>query len=205
MLLIGQWWTILAFCNVGWTVIQMKPLALRDGSNRKQKLKTGKVWKSSEMYLKVLTGRKELKVCTSMKDVTSHSHLGGHFSNLGRERRQKMLKNFQQSLNNKIFRKKNVNHHHLNVYDLQLVDLYIIRINAFGVWKVLTKAILLEKLENWCKYQLFQDGENLKDTRSISKKNYCMSNCLSLLKLYLLFRTLLLQIWYIIFHVGQII
>ena len=121
----------------------MKPLALRAGSNRKQKLKTGKVWKSSEMYLKVLTGRKELKVCTDgkkvctdvkdRKDVTSHSYLGGHFSNLGRERRQKMLKNFQQSLNNKIFRKKNVNHHHLNVYDLQLVDLYIIRINAFGV------------------------------------------------------------------------
>ena len=86
-----------------------------------------------------------------------------------------------------ISRKKNVNHHHLTVCDLQLVDVYIIKIDAFGVWKVLTKIILLEKLENWCEYQLFQDGGNLKDARSTSRMNCCVSDYLSLLKLYLLF------------------
>ena len=85
------------------------------------------------MYLKALTGRRKLKGYTSMKGVTSHSHLSGHFSNLGRERRKKILEKLQRSLSNKIFRKKNVNHHHFNVCDLQLVDLYIIRINEFGV------------------------------------------------------------------------
>ena len=34
-----QWCNILAFWNVGWTVIQLKPLALGDGSNWKQKTK----------------------------------------------------------------------------------------------------------------------------------------------------------------------
>ena len=109
-----QWWTILAFWNVGWTVIQLKPLALGDGSNWKQNLKTTMVWTSSGMYLEALTARKKLKSSTSMKDVTSHSHLSGHFSNLGRERRKKMLQIPQRSLNNMICRKKNVNHHHLN-------------------------------------------------------------------------------------------
>ena len=33
-----QLWTIIAYCNVGLTVIQPKPLALRDGSNWKRKL-----------------------------------------------------------------------------------------------------------------------------------------------------------------------
>ena len=85
------------------------------------------------MYLKALTGRKELKGCTSMKDIISHSDLGGHFSNLGKERRKKMLKIVQRFLNNKICRKKNVSHIYLNVYNLQLLDLYIIRINVFDV------------------------------------------------------------------------
>ena len=104
---------------------------LRNGSNWKQNLKIGKVWTSLEMYLKAMTGRKELKGCTSMKDVTSHYHLNGHFSNLGRERRKKMLKKLEQSPS-KICRKKNVNHHHLTVGKLQFVDLYIIRIDPFG-------------------------------------------------------------------------
>ena len=74
-----------------------------------------------------------MKGCTPIKDVTSLSHLSGHFSNLRRERRMKMLKILQRSLNRKIFGKNNVSHHHLNAYDLQLVGLYIIRINVFGV------------------------------------------------------------------------
>ena len=53
------------------------------------------------MYLKALSGRKKLKGCTSMKDVTSHSHISGHFSNLRRERRKKMLKKLERSLSNK--------------------------------------------------------------------------------------------------------
>ena len=87
------------------------------GSNSKQKLKIGKVWTSLGMYLKALTGRKELKGFTPMKDVTSHSHLNGHFSNLGRERRKKMLKKLEQSTS-KICRKKNVKNHHLTVRKL---------------------------------------------------------------------------------------
>ena len=65
--------------------------------------------------------------------------------NLGRERK-KMLKNLQRSLSNKNCRKKNVNHHHLNVCDK-------------CVWclKVFDKKMLLEKLKNWCVYQLFRD------------------------------------------------
>ena len=65
--------------------------------------------------------------------------------NLGRERK-KMLKNLQRSLSNKNCRKKNVNHHHLNVCDK-------------CVWclKVFDKTMLLEKLKNWCVYQLFRD------------------------------------------------
>ena len=35
----------------------------RDGSNLYWKLKTGEVWKSLEIYLKVLNGKKELKGC----------------------------------------------------------------------------------------------------------------------------------------------
>ena len=117
--------SILAYhCNV-MNCNSSKPLTMRDGSNWKQKLKIGKVWTSSEMCLKALTGRMELKGCSSTKDVTSHSHLSGHFSNLGRERRKKMLKILQRSLSNKTYRKKNVKHHHLNVGDVQLVDLYI--------------------------------------------------------------------------------
>ena len=42
---------------------------------------------------------------------------------------------------------KNANHHHLSVCDLQLEYIYIIKINLLGVWKVLTKKVLLEKLE----------------------------------------------------------
>ena len=91
---------------------------LRDGSNWKQKLKIGKVLPKFEMYLKALAGRKELKGCTSMKDVTSHSHLRGHFSNLGKERRKKMLKKLQRSLSNKIYSRKSVNYYHLNVCDI---------------------------------------------------------------------------------------
>ena len=53
------------------------------------------------MYLKALTGRMKLKGCTSMKDVTSHSHISGHFSNLRAERRKKMLKNLQRPLSSK--------------------------------------------------------------------------------------------------------
>ena len=44
-----------------------------------------------------------------------------------------MLEKPQQSLINKICRKMSVNYNHLNVYDLKLVNLYIKRINAFGV------------------------------------------------------------------------
>ena len=65
MLLIQQqdyWWTRIAYFNVGWTVIQLKPLPLRDESNQKQKL---------NIYLKALAGIKELKDCMSIKDVIS--------------------------------------------------------------------------------------------------------------------------------------
>ena len=66
-----QLWTIIAYCNVGLTVIQPKTLALKDGSNWKRKLKIGKVWTSLEMYFKALTGRKELKGCTSISGLLS--------------------------------------------------------------------------------------------------------------------------------------
>ena len=51
-------------------------------------------WKQLETKtnLKAPTGRKELEDCMSMKDVISHYHLSGHFSNLEKERRKKMLK-----------------------------------------------------------------------------------------------------------------
>ena len=104
--------TVLAYFNVGWFVIQMKALTLGDGSNWKQKLKIGKVWTRSEMYLKALTCKKELKGYTSMKKVTLHSHLSGQFSIFGRERRKKMMKNLQRSLSNKICRKKNFKQYH---------------------------------------------------------------------------------------------
>ena len=53
----------------------------------------GKVWTNLEMYFEALTGRKELKGCISIKDVTAHSHLNSDFSNLGREWRKEILKN----------------------------------------------------------------------------------------------------------------
>ena len=59
-----------------------------------------------------------------------------------------MLKKLQNSLSNMIRRKKDVNHYHPNISDLRLVDLYIIRINAFVELKVLTKKILDGKKEN---------------------------------------------------------
>ena len=62
--------------------IQLKQLALRYGSNWKQKLKIVKVWISLERYFKALAVRKKLKGCTFMNNVTSHFHLNGHFSNL---------------------------------------------------------------------------------------------------------------------------
>ena len=136
-----QWWTwrtIIAYCNLGWIVIQFKPLTLRNRSNWKRKLEIfGQVWKCVDW-------EKGVKVCTPMNNVAWHSHLRCHFSNLERERRKKMLEKLQRALGNTICRKKNVNHHHLNVCNLQLVDLYIIKINAFGVWKVLTKKSYLE-------------------------------------------------------------
>ena len=51
------------------------------------KTKVGKVWTSSEMHLKALTGRKRLRGCTSMKDVTSHSHLSCHTISEGKGRK----------------------------------------------------------------------------------------------------------------------
>ena len=42
-------------------------------------------------------------------------------------------------MSNNICWKNNANHHHLDVCDLQVVDLYIIRINVFGAWKILAK------------------------------------------------------------------
>ena len=42
----------------------------------------------------------------------------------------------------------NVWDHHLNVSNLQLAGLYIIRINTFDASKVLTKKTLPEKLKN---------------------------------------------------------
>ena len=97
-----QLWTIIAYCNVGLTVIQPKTLALKDGSNWKRKLKIGKVWTSLEMYFKALTGRKELKGARPFLGYC-------HFSNFGRERGKKMLKKLQRSLSNKICKKRNVN------------------------------------------------------------------------------------------------
>lgn len=120
---------------------------------------------------------------------SSHFHLSNDFSKLGRERRKKMLKKLQYSLSNKIRRKKDVNHYHPNISDLRLVDLYIIRINAFVELKVLTKKILDGKKENWWKYQVGIEGI-LKNTLSISKINCCVSDHLSLLKLHCSFGTI---------------
>ena len=169
------------------------------------KTKNWKFWEVWKFIWKNWLGeRKKLKGCTCVKVFTSHYDLSHHFSNLGRERRKKILKKLQRSLSNKICRKKNSNCLYVNVCNLQLVNLYVIRINVFGVWKVLTKEILLEKLQNWCEYQLFRDGGILKDTRSITKMNCWMSYCVSFLMLYLLFRIHFLLIWCIIFHIGQI-
>ena len=53
------------------------------------------------------------------------------------------------------------------------------------------KKTLLETLKNSTSdanvNSFWTDGENFKDTKSISKMNYCVSHYLSLLKLYLLF------------------
>ena len=68
-------------------------------------------------------------------------------------------------------------------FDLQMVTLYVIIINTFDVLKALTK-----------KSQLLPDGGDLKDTLSTSKMSSCLSDYLSLLKLYLLFQTYLLLI-----------
>ena len=76
------------------------------------------------MYLKALIGRNELKGCTSMKDVTSRPHLSRHFSNLRKEQRKKMPKK-TRSLSNKICRKTNANHHHLNGEPLYHNDKYV--------------------------------------------------------------------------------
>ena len=46
----NQWWTIVAYCNVGWTVIQPKPSALRYGGNWKQKLKIGSLDKFGNVF-----------------------------------------------------------------------------------------------------------------------------------------------------------
>ena len=67
-------------CGVNDNSTEEMALALRDGSNSKQKL---------NMYLKARTGRKQLKDWTSIKDFTSHYDLSDHFSNLGRKRRKK--------------------------------------------------------------------------------------------------------------------
>lgn len=90
------------------------------------KTKNWKFWEVWKFIWKNWLGeRKKLKGCTCIKVFTSHYNLSRHFSNLGRERRKKMLKILQRSLSNKTYRKKNVKHHHLNVGDVQLVDLYI--------------------------------------------------------------------------------
>ena len=136
---------------MGWTIIQLKPLTTRDGSNWERKLKTAEVWTSLEIYLKVLNGKKDLNGCAYTKGATSHSHLNSASSILNEKGEQKCWK-FQWFLNNTIFRKNSVNHHHLNVCHLKLVDLYIMIINVFGVWKFLTKKVLLQKLENWWDY-----------------------------------------------------
>ena len=73
-----------------------------------------------------------------------------------------MLKILQRSLNRKIFGKNNVSHHHLNVYDLQLVGLYIIRINVFGVWKILTKKDPTRKTEKLMQILTFSEWREFK-------------------------------------------
>ena len=140
-----------------------------------------------------------------MKDVTSHSHLSRHFSFLRRERRKKMLKKTSAIPGQQNLHENKCQSSSPKRFDLQMVTLYVIIINTFGVLKALTKKIVLEKLENWCEYQLLQDGGDLKDTLSTSKISSCSSDYLSLLKLYLLFQTYLLPIWCIIFHVEEII
>ena len=198
------WWTILAFLLCGLHCNSIQTITTERWKLLETKTKN---WKGLGKFGNVLecTDWEKQAEVLHVKDVTSHSNLSVHFSNFIRERRKKMLKKLQRSLINKICRKMSVNHHHLNVYDLKLVNLYIKRINAFGVWKVFTKKSYSKKLSNRNKYQLLRDGGNLKDTQSTSKMNCCVFNYLSLLKLCLLFQTHLLLIWCILFHVGKII
>ena len=148
----------------------------------KRKLNIGKDWISSEMYYKALTRSSTL----SSKPLLQQSWKTMKKENV--EKTPTVLE--QQHLQGKECQ-LNVCDHHLNVYGLKLVGLYIIRINAFGAWKVLTKKTLLETLKNSTSdanvNSFWTDGENFKDTKSISKMNYCVSHYLSLLKLYLLF------------------
>ena len=77
-------------------------------------------------------------------------------------------------------------------------------------WKVLDKFGRFwqknetRKTGKFMRVSTFSGRREFKHTWSLSKMNCCVFNYLRLLKLDLLFRTRLLLIWCIIFHVGEI-
>ena len=68
-----------------------------------------------------------------MKDVTSHSQLSGHFTNFRRKKEKENAEKIPAIPEQQDLLGEKLNHHHLNICSLRLVDLHIMRINAFDV------------------------------------------------------------------------